>query len=165
MKDFCKILLYVIAAEILTLFIDFTLGFSSGTLMRLITAICTVCILAGLMAQAGYSIALSDKKQKTGSALRGALLGITAVIPYQICWVLLLLARLGMLSDTFYRTYKLLCAPFLAVCNLFSADVSAQTLPIAGLCVLEALSLVPFAAVFITYQMTRKGKTLEEMMY
>ncbi len=165
MKDFCKILGYDLAAELLTLFIAFTLGFSSAVVIRAICAVCTVGILAGMATQAGYSIALSDRKQKRGSVMRGLLLGFTASLPFLLCWGLLLLAKLGTLPAEFYRTYKLLCAPFMAVCNLFSADISVQMLPAAGLCVLAALSLVPMAAVCIAYEMTRRGRTFEELMY
>ncbi len=166
MKDYCKILLYVIAAEILTLFINLTLGFSSAAAVRIIAAVCTIGILAGLLIQAGYSIALADKRAKrTKTGFRSVLLGITAILPYQICWVLLLLARLGVLADDFYRTYKLLCAPFLPVCNLFSEGVSAAGLPIIGLCTLQLLCWVPFLAVLCSYRATLQGKSIDSIMY
>ncbi len=166
MKDYCKILVYVIAAELLTLFINLTLGFSSAVFVRIIAAVCTIGILAGLLIQAGYSIALTDKRakrEKTGR--RSILLGITAVLPFQLCWILLLLARVGTVPDDFYRTYKLLCAPFLPVCNLFSEGISAAGLNIMGLCTLQLLSWIPFLAVLCSYRATLQGISIDSIMY
>ncbi len=170
MKDYCKILAYVIFAEILTLFINLTLAVSSSALFKIICSVCTVGILAGLMAQAGYSIGVTDRKRRkkhpeTFKPLRALWLGLTAMLPYQLCWVLLLLAKLGIVVDSFYRMYKLLCAPFLQICNLFQADVSAAGVPAAELCVLQLLCWIPLIAVVIAYRMTLQGKAVEEMMY
>lgn len=170
MKDYCKILGFLLMAEFLTLFIDLTLAFSSSAVFRIITSICTIGILAGLMAQAGHSIANADRKlrkQKPEAVHRSKpiFLGLVSILPFEICWILLTLAKCGVLDGGFYRFYKLLCAPFLQICNLFSAEVTAQSLPVSGLLVLQLLSWLPFAAVVIAYRMTIGGKRMEDVMY
>lgn len=170
MKDYCKILGFVLFAEILCLFISITLAFSSAVIFRIITSICTVGILIGLMAQAGYSIACADKKlqKQNPDAVKPSkpfLLGMLAMFPFQLCWIFLLLAKLGSIDGGFYRFYKLLCAPFLQVCNIICDDVTAQALPVWGMVVLQLLCWVPFAAVCTAYSMTIRGKRVEDVMY
>ncbi len=170
MKDYCKILGFALMTEILTLFIDLTLAFSASVVFRIITSICTVGILTGLMAQAGHNIGKSDRKllHRDPEAVRPSkmlYLGMTAIVPYAACWVLLLLAKCGVLDGGFYRFYKLLCAPFLQVCNLICDDVTAASLPAWGLVVLALLTFVPYLAVVIAYRMTVRGESMEQVMY
>ncbi len=170
MKDYLKILGYVLVSEILCLFIDLTLAFSASAVMRVVTALCTVSILAGLLAQAGYSIGTADRKllNRDKNAARSSkplFLGMTAAMPFMLCWCALLLARLGSVDGGFYRIYKLLCAPFLQVCNLICDDVQAQAIPVWGMVVLALCSLVPYLAVVISYRMTLRGEGLENVMY
>lgn len=170
MKSYCKVLGFLLLAEILTLFINLTLSVFTGTVFRVISSVCTVSILAAMMIQSGYNIGTEDKKRmKAGEFIpkpaRPVLLGLTASLPMQLCWVLLLLAKCGLFSDGFYRFYKLLCAPFLQICNLFSADVSAASLSWIALLVLALLSWLPAAALIVTYFMVMRGKSLESMMY
>lgn len=170
MKDYFKILGYLLFAEILCLFLNLTLAFSASAVMRIVTVVCTVGILIGLMAQAGYSIGTSDKKLRKANEhavkpSKPLFLGVAAAMPFQLCWMLLLLARLGGIDGGFYRIYKLLCAPFLQVCNLICSDVDAAAIPVWGMVVLALTSLVPYAAVVISYRMTLHGKSAEQMMY
>ncbi len=170
MKDVLKILGFLLLAEILTLFINVTLAFSGSWIFRLVTAVCTLAILAGLMAQAGHSIGKADRKllkQKPDAVhpKKPVVLGLVSILPFQILWILLTLAKCGVLDGGFYRFYKLLCAPFLQVCNLVCDDVTAASLPVWGLVILAILSVIPYAAVIIAYRMTMKGKSVEEMMY
>ncbi len=170
MKDYCKILGFVVFAEVLCLFINLSLAFSSVLLLRIISAVCTAGILIGLMAQAGYSIARADKKlQKQNpdavKASKPSILAMLAMFPFQLCWLFLLLAKLGSIDGGFYRFYKLLCAPFLQICNLICADVNAQSIPVWGMVILQLLCWVPFAAVSAAYTLTLKGKNPEEIMY
>jgi len=65
----------------------------------------------------------------------------------------------------FYRFYKLLCAPFLQVCNLICDDVTAASLPVWGLVVLAIVPAIPYAAVMIAYRMTVRGESMENVMY
>ncbi len=170
MKDYFKILGFVLLSEVLCLFINLTLAFSSSVLIRIITAVCTVGILVGLMVQAGHSIGTADRKRlkQDENAVRASkplFLGMTAAMPFLILWIFLLLARLGSIDGGFYRVYKLLCAPFLQVCNLICDDVYAQALPVFGMVVLALCSLVPYLAVVISYRMTLRGENVEKLMY
>ena len=154
MKHYFRIIGYWFLAEVLTLFLDLTLSFSGSVFVRLLCSICTVGILAGLMAQGGYAAALADRKIQP-PAVRPVLLGLTGSAVPCVLWGMLWAARSGMLDDGFYRLYKLLCAPFLSVCNLISADVSAGSVPVWGMAVLGILSLIPCAAVCCAYWITR----------
>ncbi len=170
MKDVLKILGFLLFAEILTLFINVTLAFSGSWIFRLVTAVCTLAILAGLMTQAGHSIGKSDRKilKQNPDAVRSSkplLLGMLAIFPFQLWWIFLALAKFGVIDGGFYRFYKLLCAPFLQVCNLICDDVTTASLPVWGLVVLALLTIVPYAAVMIAYRMTLRGERVEDVMY
>lgn len=170
MKDCLKILGFVLFAEILTLFLNLTLAFSASAVFRSITSVCTLSILAGLMAQAGYAIARADRRllKENPNAVRPSkpiMLGMAAIFPFQFCWILLALAKFGVLDGGFYRIYKLLCAPFLQICNLICDDVTAQALPLWGLIVLALLTAVPYAAVVIAYHVTMRGENAESIIY
>lgn len=166
MKKFFKMLGFVLLAETLTLFINLTLGFSSDTLLRIFCGVCTVGILVGLCAQGGYHIGEQDRRAKAKRSLRTPLLlGAAAILPGQICWVLLLLSRCGILADDFYRIYKILCAPLLPVCNLFSDGLTSSGLPAQGLVILELLTLLPGIGTAVAYVWTRDGKNPEDVLY
>ena len=170
MKDHLKVLGYVLFAEVLTLFINLTLSVFPHTLFRILCSICTVGILLVVMIHAGMRIAAADKHHHAAAGTvpaphRPLLLGLTAVLPFQVCWVLLLLAKLGVIAGSFYKFYKLLAAPFLQICNLFSADITAASLPMAGLVLLELCSLLPLPAFWIAYRMQLDGKTPEDWTF
>lgn len=164
MKHYLRILGCWLLAEVLTLFIDLTLSFSGSTLVRVICSICTIGILLGLMGQGGYSAALADQKAAP-PAVRPLLLGLTGCAVPLLLWGMLTAARAGLLPDTFYRLYKLLCAPFLSICNLISADISACTVPFWGMAVLAVLSLTPCAAVMAAYCLTMRHFSAESLQY
>ena len=166
MKSVVKIFGFLILAEVLTLFIDMTLAFSGHVLLRMICAFCTVCILAGLSAQAGYSTGETTRKQHI-TPKKSDIIGLSAVCssPYLISWILLLLAKLNRINPDFYRIYKLFCAPFLNVCNLFSSDTSALSLPWSGVITLLIVSCIPGIAFCIAYVMTYQQKTISQIMY
>ena len=166
MKSVLKIFGFLILAEILTLFINLTLSFSGHLLLRLICSLCTCGILAGLCGQAGYSTAETYRRQHVElkkSQISG--LGFVSSLPFAVCWVLLFCAKQNLINPEFYRTYKLLCAPFLNLCNMFSADVSALTLPVSGLITLLILSFLPMGSFCIACHATRNGKSLEQIIY
>ncbi|MBR3629124.1 MAG: hypothetical protein IKN55_01450 [Oscillospiraceae bacterium] len=155
MKTILRMLGYWLLAEVLTLFLDLTLSFSGSILVRVLCSICTVGILLGLMIQGGYAAAMADRKAKP-SAIRALLHGLTGAAVPCVLWGMLLAARAGLLPDDYYRLYKLLCAPFLSVCNLISADISAGSVPVWGMAVLGFLSLTPCAAAVAAYAVTLK---------
>ncbi|MBE6875380.1 MAG: hypothetical protein E7496_01425 [Ruminococcus sp.] len=166
MKSVLKIFGSLILAEILTLFINLTLSFSGHLLLRMVCTVCTCSILAGLCGQAGYSTAEAHRKQHLSlKKLQISGLGFISSLPFLICWILLLSARQNIISAEFYRSYKLLCAPFLNLCNMFSTDVSALTLPVSGLITLLIVSFLPMLAFCTAYYMTVHGKLAEQVMY
>ncbi len=165
MKEHLKLFGYWVLAEVLTLFIDLTLSFSGNPLVRCICAVCTLGILTALMVQGGYTAALADKKAHiTPNFTRPFTLGLTGSAVPLLLTLLLTLSKAGVLPDGFYRIYKLLCAPFLSVCNLMCADVVTSLLPGFGLAVLFLLSLLPIPAVCIAYTMTMQGKSPDDLM-
>ena len=158
-KQILRILGCYLLAEALTLFIDLTLSFSGSVGVRIVCSICTLGILLGLMANGGYAAALSDAKAKrTPSVLRGMLYGLCGSAIPAALWGMLMAARAGALPGDFYRLYKLLCAPFLSVCNLISADIQAASIPGWGMAVLAGLSVTPCIAVVVAYCLTGMGK-------
>lgn len=166
MKSVLKIFGMLFLSEILTLFINLTLSFSGHLLLRTLCGLCTCGILAGLCGQAGFSIAETHRKQHRNlKSLQILALGFVSTIPFLFCWILLFSAKQNLIAPEFYRTYKLLCAPFLNICNLFSTDISALTLPVSGLTVLFLLSFLPMVSFCTVYSATRHGKTMTQFMY
>ena len=166
MKSVLKIFGILILAEILTLFINLTLSFSGHLLLRMVCGLCTCGILAGLCGQVGYSIAEAHRKQhQNPKKLQIFMLGFVSSLPFLFFWILLFCAKQNLISPEFYRYYKLLCAPFLNICNLFSTDISALSLPDSGLITLLILSFLPMVSFCTAYSATRHGRTIEQVMY
>lgn len=165
MKNYAKMIGYWLLAEVLTLFINLTLAVSDNALLRIVCAVCTVGILLALMVQGGYSGAKSDKKaHREFSVLRTLSLGAAGALVPLLFTAGLLAARLAGAVESFYRIYKLMCAPFLPVCNLMCADVLTSSVPMGEIAVLFVLSLLPIPAAYIAYDMTWKDKTPEDAM-
>lgn len=163
MKHHIKMTGCWLLAEVLTLFIDLTFSFSGHFLVRIVCAVCTLGIFAALMVQGGYSAAKADKK---AHIRRDPLtLGIAGALIPVLLTAGLALSKAGFLADGYYRLYKLLCAPFLAVCNLFSADIVSASVPVFEIVVLFVLCLIPIPAAMIAYRMTIEGKSAEDLMY
>ena len=165
MMQFLKMTGLWLLAEVLTLFLDLTLSFSGNVVVRVLCAVCTLGIFLALMLQGGYSAGKADRKtHQELHPLRGVLLGVCgAAVPFLLT-LLLTLSKAGAFPDSFYRLYKLLCAPFLSVCNLMSADVVTSALPGWAFGVLFLLSLLPVPAACIAYVMTMQGKAPEDLM-
>ena len=166
MKHYLKMPGLWLVSVLLTLFIDFTLSFSANAVVRFLCAVCTVGIALALMVQGGYSAAKADRKAHIAyTPRRGMLLGgCGAAVPFLLT-AMLALAKAGLLPGGFYRLYKLLCAPFLAVCNLLCDDVTAAAFPVWGFVVLFGLSLLPVPAAQTAYRMTMQGKAPEDFLY
>lgn len=153
-----------VLAEVLTLFLNLTLAFS-GTVFRIVSAVCTVGILLALTAQGGISAAKDDKKAKRHSGANSVIAGIAAMLVPVLLTMLLALSRAGVVGDGFYRWYKLLCAPFLSVCNLLSDDVVTSSLPGFGIPVLSVLCLLPGISAALAYRITAGDRSIDEVMY
>lgn len=165
-KNFLKAIGTYFFAELLCLFLALTLSAIGGGLLRLVSCICTMGVLICLYINFAVNRAKSDQRKKNnGTLLRRFLLSGAAALPYVLWGVFLLLARGGVLPGTFYRWYKLLDAPFLQMCNLFSADVTAASLSWGETGILALLNLLPFAVVWVTYTLTQNGFVPEELQY
>lgn len=165
-KNFLKGIGTYFFAEVLCLFLALTLSAIGGTLLRLISCICTVGILICLCINYAVNRANADRISKREDTIkRRFFLSGSAALPYVIWGICLILSRSGVISAGFYRWYKLLDAPFLQLCNLCSADVTATTLSWGETGLLAVVNLLPFAVVWVTYVLTRKGVSLEEIQY
>ena len=165
MKEYLKMMGFWLLSEVLTLFINLTLSFSGNALVRMLCAVCTMGIFAALMVQGGYSAGKADRlahrEHRTG---RGILLGAAgAGIPFLLT-MLLAFSKAGWLSDGFYRFYKILCAPFLSVCNLICSDVMTSALPGWALLLLLGMSLLPVPIVCAAYDLTMQDRSPEDWM-
>ncbi len=158
LKNFLKGIGVYFFADILCLFLALTFSAIGGAVMRVISCICTISVLICLCINFAVNRANGDKKAGIpdgfsrrlfySAAASGIFLGLG---------VCLLLAKGGVLPEQFYRWYKLLDAPFLQLCNLFSADITVKSLSWGGAAVLAGMNLVPFCVTWITYLLTRKG--------
>ena len=154
-KNFAKALGSDLFAEILCLFLAVTLSAVGGGLFRLISCICTIAVLVCVCVNYALSRSREDqhKKRKNTIAVQLFYSG-SVLLPFLLLGISLLLARAGVLPDTWYRWYKLLNAPFLQLCNLCSADVTASSL---------SWGKTVFLAV--TYALARSGFLPEELQY
>lgn len=153
-------------AEILCLFLALTLSTVGGGLFRLISCICTIAVLICLCVNYAYNRAVADRKSKVPDTMaRRFFLSLSVGLPFFLLGILLLLAKAGVLPAGFYRWYKLLDAPFLQLCNLLCKEITAAALSWTKAAVLALVNLVPFAAVWVTYTLVRKGVVLEELQY
>lgn len=86
-------------------------------------------------------------------------------LPYLLLGIALILARAGVLPDTFFRWYKLLDAAFWQLCNIMSIDVQVSLLRWPQVIILAVLNLIPPAAVWISYRLTLAGFDPAELQY
>lgn len=152
--------------EILCLFLALTLSAVGGNLFRLISCVCTLGILICLYVNFGCRRAQEDQHQKKEHIYsRGLGLSAAAMMPYGIYGILLCLSKATIINAEFYRWYKLLNAPFLQLCNLFSREITSASLTWAETLFLALCNLLPFLVVWVTYVLVRKGVVLEEFLY
>lgn len=165
-KIFVKGIGYYIFAELLSLFLVFSLGLIGNIFFRLLSLICC----AGIMICLVINFAINCQKEaRLSGADSGAaepvIAGISASFVYFVLYLLLLAAKAGLLPDTFYRTYKLLNAPVMNLLNLISSDIAASSLGLPDLVVMLLISLVPMITAIMTYMMCRKGVIPEDFIF
>lgn len=157
---YLKVLGFTAAAEILSLFIGMTLATSSGTAMRLVSAVCTTGILVCFMANFALNCADSDlKSERNGGGkinpLVHAATGAVASLPALISWILLLVSHKSGSFD-FYRWHKLLNAYFLQIYNFINPDASTAALTSGQVMGMLALVIIPFASFVLPYFLAYK---------
>ena len=144
-----RTLAYLAAADMLSLFVAFTLAVSGSLTAKLLSAACTVGILFCLMAGLAARTAREDIKKNGGKTTPRRDLLIQAVA-----------ASLPSVSRTsfpgYYRWHKLLNSFFLQIYNLISPALTSAQLTAGQLAVMGLLALVPGASFLLSYTVVRR---------
>lgn len=165
-KIFIKGIGYYFFAELLSLFLVFSLGIIGNIAFKALSVVCC----AGIMICLVINFAINCQKEArlsgadTGYAMP-AVTGISASFAYVVLYILLLLAKSGILPNTFYRIYKLLNASVYHILNFISSDITAGTLNAPDLVIMFLLTLVPLLTAIITYTLCRKGVIPEDFIF
>lgn len=126
-KNFLKSFLYLAAADILSLFVCFTLAGSGMVFMRIICTFCTMGIMFGVIADFAVKTAESDIKATKKDNKKRSPFPIAFIIslPSLASWAVL---RYSLRSGLdFYRFYKLINGWCLQLLNLInSSSVTAD---------------------------------------
>lgn len=157
---------YYLFTEILCLFLALTLSAMGGTLLRIISMICTmgvqICLYVNFGVTQGKKIRLRHESYGIFSQF---FMSLCAAFPYIILGIVLLLAHGGQVADGFYRWYKLLNAPQLQLCNIFCDDISASALTLGQTLMLSLLTLIPLGVTWIASVFSYKGISSEDLQY
>ncbi|MBQ8297937.1 MAG: hypothetical protein IJX77_09155 [Ruminococcus sp.] len=158
---YVKTLGYVLAADILSLFIGMTLASSSSTLMRLVSAVCTLGILICLLASFAFKTARDDlrNERSTGTKTKTIVpvsMGITASLPAVVNWIVLYISHSSGSFD-YYKWHKIISAYFLQICNFIDPDASTSALSGSEVMMMLPLTVIPFLAFVISYTLAYKG--------
>ncbi|MBQ8687902.1 MAG: hypothetical protein IJ512_05065 [Ruminococcus sp.] len=165
-KTFLKGIGYYFFADILCLFLTVTLIMLGTLLFKIICVLCCMGVLICLMIN--YAINCEKEDRKYGlnqNAGRSLFPGLAASSVYILLYLLLLLAKLQLLPDSFYRIYKILNAPFMTLFNFLEPGVLASELSLISMIVFFLLSLIPMAAVIISYTLSAKDIIPEDFMF
>jgi len=148
---------YLAAADMLSLFVAFTLAVSGSLAARLVSAVCTVGILFCLMAALAAKTAREDMKRQGGKTASSRALLIQAAeasLPCIISWAVLLVSRTSF--PVYYRWHKLLNSYFLQIYNLISPSLTSAQLTAGQLAVMGLLTLVPGASFLLAAVAVRR---------
>lgn len=150
---------YVIAAEILSLFIGLTLAMYSSFAIRCISAVCTIGILICLVANFAINTASDNLKNerisgKKASHIQPLMLGITVSLPALASWILLYISHLTAAFD-FYKWHKLLNAYFLQIYNFINSDASSTALTSGQIYIMLIFVFIPFLTFISTYYLKK----------
>lgn len=144
---YLRTLLFLAAADFLSLFIGLTLAGSANPLIRVISAICGAGIMICLMASLALKTAAADLRAERASGGKTPLLlpagmAVTALIPPLASWLIL---RIG--AFDFYRWHKLINGWFIQIYNMINPDAGSSALTDGQIWAMLPLAFVP-AAVF-----------------
>lgn len=143
MKIF-KTILTVLSADILAIFIGFTLSASAMTIFRILSAVCTVGILICIVGNFAYKTAVADKKSTKKSPAMPLIMAVSASLPSIVSWLILRFSDID-----FYRWHKLINGFFLQIYNFINSDASSTALTSPQIMAMLPLAFVP-AVVFIS---------------
>lgn len=139
------------AAEVLSLFINMTFAGSGSTFVRLICLICTVLILAAVMADFSVRAAKNDAKGGGKIRYRALVCASAAVTAFPLLsWIILFISANSGAFD-FYGAHKLLNAPFLHFYNLIEPSASASKLGTGELLAMLPPAFAPAAVLAAVY--------------
>lgn len=157
---YLRTLLFLAAADFLSLFIGLTLAGSANPLIRVISAVCGSGIMICLMASLALKTAASDLKAERTSGTRTPLLlpagmAVTALIPPLVSWLLLRIGADGLLD--FYRWHKLINGWFIQIYNMINPDAASSALTDGQIWAMLPLAFVPAAVFAAFYALGYKG--------
>ncbi len=157
---YIRTLLYIAAADVLSLFIGLTLAGSANPLIRAVSAICCTGIMICLIASFALRTSYGDLKNErvTGtktSPLAPAGMALTASLPGTLSWLVLRLTAGS--SFDFYRWHKLINGWFLQIYNLINSDASSSALTSGQIWAMLPLAFVPGAVLAAAYILGFKG--------
>ena len=154
-----KTLLYVFAADILSLFIGLTLASSSLFMIRLISAVCTSLILAVILSGLAITTANQDLKDerinhKKINMLIPVSMGIASSFPAAVSWCIL---KFSMGRFDFYRWHKIINGYFLQIYNFIEPDASSSALSEGEVNIMLILIFIPMVTFLTAYFLVYKG--------
>ena len=154
---YLRTLLFLAAADFLSLFIGLTLAGSANPLIRVISAICGSGIMICLMASLALKTAAADLKAERISGAEMPLLlpagmAVTALIPPLASWLIL---RVG--AFDFYRWHKLINGWFIQIYNMINPDAGSSALTDGQIWAMLPLAFVPAAVFAVFYVLGYRG--------
>lgn len=157
---YLKVLIFIVAADVLSLFVGLTLAGSSALLIRIISAVCGAGIMICLMASLALRTASADLKSErvTGrktSPLLPSGMAAAALLPPLASWLILRLTSGS--SFDFYRWHKLINGWFIQIYNMIQPDASSAALTSGQILTMLPLAIVPAAVFAIFYVLGYKG--------
>jgi len=161
---YLKTLGITFAADILSMFISLTLASFSSTFIRLISAVCTMCILIFFISS--FSIKFAHNKlriariNKTKSSISSAIpIGLISSLPAAASWIILYISHSTGNFD-FYRWHKIINAYFLQIYNFINSNASVTDLRNSQLALMLPLVFIPFLTVMISYTLVYRKETI-----
>lgn len=157
-------LLMLAASEFMCLVLGVSFSIVSWSFAAPLCAICDFILYAGLMWNAGYTMAMRDFQSKPNRTLFTPVgYAVITSIPLWLLWGVLLLAWLGIPDGfQFYDIYKILNAQLLQLCNLLVPDSEQSSIEAMDLFLFLLCSLIPTLGISLGYHQTIQGQTIQK---
>ncbi|MBO4523792.1 MAG: hypothetical protein J5723_03825 [Ruminococcus sp.] len=146
-----KAILRLAAAEVLSLFINMIFAGSGSSFIRLICVICTVMILAAVMADYSIRAANNDVKKYKNIRYKALIYSAASVTAFPLFSWMILLFSANSGAFNYYGAHKLLNAPFLNFYNLIEPSASVSKLGTAEIMAMLPPAFAPAAFLVIVY--------------
>ncbi|MCM1006721.1 MAG: hypothetical protein NC485_02135 [Ruminococcus flavefaciens] len=156
----------VLAADVFSLFIGLTLAGSSMPLVKGISAVCTVSILAVIMADFAVKTAREDIKNKRDLSERKKFasafgMGFSASLPAFLSWIILYIS-VSCKEFNFYRWHKIINGYFLQIYNFINVDANSAALSKNEVWMMFPLTFIPALVFIIAYILAFKRTLFAE---